>query len=74
MRDAGRINAEILATMRTMMQPGVSTADLNAAAEEVLRKHGCYSPFKNYGKPPYPASGSVTARRQRKSAVAAFVM
>ena len=56
MRDAGRINAEILATVRSMIQPGVSTADLNAAAEEVLRKHGCYSPFKNYGKPPYPAS------------------
>jgi len=56
MRDAGRINAEILATMQFMIQPGVSTADLNAAAEEVLRKHGCYSPFKNYGQPPYPAS------------------
>jgi len=56
MREAGRINAEILATVRSMIQPGVSTADLNAAAEEVLRKHGCYSPFKNYGQPPYPAS------------------
>ena len=56
MRQAGRINAEILATVKSMLQPGVSTADLNAAAEEVLRKHGCYSPFKNYGSPPYPAS------------------
>ncbi|HEX8991419.1 MAG TPA: type I methionyl aminopeptidase [Anaerolineales bacterium] len=56
MRQAGRINAEILATVRSMVQPGVSTADLNAAAEEVLKKHGCFSPFKNYGQPPYPAS------------------
>jgi methionyl aminopeptidase len=56
MRAAGRINAEILATVRDMIQPGVSTADLNAAAEAVLKKHGCYSPFKNYGQPPYPAS------------------
>jgi methionyl aminopeptidase len=56
MRQAGRINAEILATMKNMIRPGVSTADLNAAAEEVLRKHGCYSPFKNYSQPPYPAS------------------
>ncbi len=56
MRQAGRINAEILSTVRSMIQPGVSTADLNAAAEAVLRKHGCYSPFKNYGQPPYPAS------------------
>ncbi|HUH98418.1 MAG TPA: type I methionyl aminopeptidase [Anaerolineales bacterium] len=56
MRQAGRINAEILATMNNMIQPGVSTADLNAAAEEVLKKHGCYSPFKGYSQPPYPAS------------------
>jgi methionyl aminopeptidase len=56
MRQAGRINAEILATMKNMIRPGVSTADLNAAAEEVLKKHGCYSPFKNYSQPPYPAS------------------
>ena len=56
MRDAGRINAEILATVKKLIQPGVSTADLNAAAEEVLKKHGCYSPFKGYSQPPYPAS------------------
>ena len=56
MREAGRINAEILATVKNLIQPGVSTADLNAAAEEVLKKHGCYSPFKGYSQPPYPAS------------------
>ena len=56
MRQAGRINAEILATMKNLIQPGVSTADLNAAAEEVLKKHGCYSPFKGYSQPPFPAS------------------
>ncbi len=56
MRAAGRINAELMQTVKALIQPGVSTADLNAAAEEVLRKHGCFSPFKNYGQPPYPAS------------------
>jgi methionyl aminopeptidase len=56
MRAAGKINAEILATVKKLIQPGVSTADLNAAAEEVLKKHGCYSPFKGYSQPPYPAS------------------
>ncbi|MBI1793984.1 MAG: type I methionyl aminopeptidase [Chloroflexi bacterium] len=56
MRASGRINAEILATVKNLIQPGVSTADLNAAAEEVLKKHGCYSPFKGYSKPPFPAS------------------
>lgn len=56
MRQAGRINAEVLAAVGSLIRPGVSTADLNAAAEEVLKKNGCYSPFKGYGKPPYPAS------------------
>jgi len=56
MRQAGRINAAALAAAKALIQPGVTTADLNAAAEEVLRKHGCYSPFKDYGQPPFPAS------------------
>ncbi len=56
MRQAGRINAEIMATVKNLIQPGVSTADLNAAAEGVLKKYGCYSPFKGYSQPPYPAS------------------
>ena len=56
MREAGRINAEVLAATKELLKPGVSTADLNAAAEEVLRKHGCVSPFKGYGHPPFPTS------------------
>jgi methionyl aminopeptidase len=56
MRRAGRVNAEVLAAVKAMIEPGVSTADLNAAAEQVLKKRDCYSPFKNYGQPPYPAS------------------
>jgi methionyl aminopeptidase len=56
MRQAGRINAEILATVKKLITPGVSTADLNAAAEDVLKKHGCHSPFKGYSQPPFPAS------------------
>jgi len=56
MREAGRVNAEILATVKELIKIGVSTAELNDAAEEVLKRHGCYSPFKDYGQPPYPAS------------------
>lgn len=57
MREAGRINAEALQAAVSIIQPGVTTADLNAAAEEVLKKYGVYSPFKNYPGPyPYPAS------------------
>ena len=64
MREAGRINAEVLATVKALLQPGISTADLNAAAEEVLRKYGCVSPFKGYGKPPYPASINTSINRE----------
>ncbi|MBM3179478.1 MAG: type I methionyl aminopeptidase [Chloroflexi bacterium] len=59
MREAGRINATVLAAVRERIQPGVTTADLNAAAEEVLKSYGCISPFKGYGRPPFPASITV---------------
>jgi methionyl aminopeptidase len=64
MREAGRINASVLATVKALLKPGVSTNDLNAAAEEVLRKHGCVSPFKGYGYPPFPASITVSINRE----------
>ena len=64
MREAGRINATALAMVKELLQPGVSTADLNAAAEEVLRKHGCISPFKGYGHPPFPTSITVSINRE----------
>ena len=64
MREAGRINAQALAVVKELLQPGVSTADLNAAAEESLRKNGAYSPFKNYGNPPYPASITVSINEE----------
>jgi methionyl aminopeptidase len=64
MREAGRINAAVLAAAKELLQPGVSTADLNAAAEDVLRKHGCISPFKGYGHPPFPASITVSINQE----------
>jgi methionyl aminopeptidase len=64
MREAGRVNNLALTAVRELLQPGVTTADLNAAAEEVLRKHGAYSPFKNYGHPPYPASVCVSVNEE----------
>jgi methionyl aminopeptidase len=64
MREAGRINARVLAAVRESLKPGVSTADLNAAAEEVLKKHGCFSPFKGYGHPPFPTSITVSINQE----------
>jgi methionyl aminopeptidase len=64
MREAGRINATVLTTVKALLKPGVSTADLNAAAEEVLRKHGCISPFKGYGHPPFPSSITTSINQE----------
>jgi methionyl aminopeptidase len=64
MREAGRINATVHATVKELLKPGVSTADLNAAAEDVLRKHGCVSPFKGYGHPPFPTSITVSINQE----------
>ena len=64
MREAGRINAIVLATVKELLKPGVSTADLNAAAEEVLMKHGCISPFKGYGRPPFPSSITASINQE----------
>jgi methionyl aminopeptidase len=55
---ANRIVVEILEMMREMVRPGVTTAQINAMAEEELAKRGAKSPFKGYapmGLPPYPA-------------------
>lgn len=61
MRKAGQINAEALAAAFAIISPGISTAELNAAAEEVIKKYGAYSPFKNYPGPyPFPASTCIS--------------
>jgi len=57
MREAGRINAESLAAAIDLIEPGVTTAELNRAFEAVQKKYDVYSPFKNYPGPyPYPTS------------------
>src|SRR6266576_3564310 len=55
---ANRIVLEILEMMREMAKPGVTTAQLNAVAEEELARRGAKSPFKGYAPmnlPAYPA-------------------
>jgi methionyl aminopeptidase len=65
MRQAGQINAEALAAAFSVIRAGVSTADVNAAAEGVLKKYGVISPFKNYPGPyPYPASTCVSINEE----------
>ena len=61
MRQAGRIVAEVLALLRERVQPGVTTLELDAFAEEGIRRRGAIPSFKGYpnnipnGRP-FPAS------------------
>lgn len=65
LRQAGRVNAQALAVVREMIHPGVSTADLDAAAEEVIRKHGGSPIFKGYPGPyPFPATLCVSINEE----------
>jgi methionyl aminopeptidase len=65
LREAGRINARALDAVRQLIRPGVTTAELDAAAENVIRKHGATPTFKGYPGPyPYPASICVSINEQ----------
>jgi methionyl aminopeptidase len=57
MRSAGLVVARALAAMRAAVAPGVSTADLDRIARDVLREAGATSSFLDYdiGSGPYPA-------------------
>ena len=57
MRTAGRINALALQAVKEMIQPGVTTAELDAAAVEVIRNHDAKPAFLGVpGAYPYPAT------------------
>src|SRR5512136_146763 len=65
LREAGRINAKALEAVRELVRPGVTTAELDAAAEEVILKHGAIPTFKGYPGPyPYPASICASINEQ----------
>ena len=58
MREAGRIVARVHDAMREMVRPGVTTAELDARAEQIIRQHGAIPTFLGYphtGKNDYPA-------------------
>ncbi|MDQ6728443.1 MAG: M24 family metallopeptidase, partial [Actinomycetota bacterium] len=53
MRRAGRVVAEMLDACQGAAKPGVTTADLDKVAREVLARRGAKSNFLNYHG--YPA-------------------
>lgn len=63
MREAARHVAEILLELREMAKPGVTTGELNSAAEASIERRGVGSSFKGYGPhglPKYPAAVCIS--------------
>jgi methionyl aminopeptidase len=58
MREAGRVNALALKTVHDLIRPGIATIDLDAAAEEIIRRFGGKPVFKGYPGP-YPFPGTL---------------
>ncbi len=54
MREAGRIVAKVHEAMRQAVRPGVSTAELDAIAEDIIRSHDAVPTFLGYHG--FPAS------------------
>jgi methionyl aminopeptidase len=56
MRQAGKVAAELLEYLGKMVKPGISTYELNQAAEKWTQARGAKSAPLGYGSPPFPAS------------------
>lgn len=65
MREAGRVNALALQTVREMIRPGITTGELDAAAEQVIRKHAGIPVFLGYPGPyEYPATLCISVNEE----------
>lgn len=56
MREAGRIVGKVLGHIGRILEPGISTLDLDGEAERIIRAEGAEPSFLGYGQPPFPAS------------------
>jgi methionyl aminopeptidase len=60
MLEAGRVTALALQAARAVIRPGATTGEIDAAAEQVLRRHHAEPAFLGYGDPPFPAVTTVS--------------
>jgi len=60
MRAAGLIVADALDAVREALAPGLTTADLDRIANQLIVGRGATPSFLNYGQPPYPATLCVS--------------
>lgn len=65
MREAGRVNALVLREVKQLIRPGVTTKELDQAAEGIIRDHGGIPTFKGYPGPyPYPATLTISINEE----------
>jgi methionyl aminopeptidase len=64
MREAGRVNALALEAARKIIRPGVTTAEIDASAVEILQKNNAKPAFLGYGSPPYPAATCISVNEE----------
>ena len=60
MRAAGQLVGQVLQRLREMVEPGISTMDVDRAAEKMIRDAGALPTFKGYNGFPYSICASVT--------------
>jgi methionyl aminopeptidase len=61
MREAGRVVARAIERATALIQPGISTRELDAAIETTFREAGAEAVFKGVpGKVPYPAASCIS--------------
>src|SRR5256885_7692864 len=59
MRAAGRLVGLVLQELRRMVEPGISTMEVDAAAEKMIRDGGALPTFKGYHGFPFSICASV---------------
>ena len=59
MRAAGQLVGKVLSELRQMIEPGITTLEVNEAADRMIRDAGAYPTFKGYNGFPYSICASV---------------
>ena len=59
MQESGRILATVLKEVKKQVKPGITTIELDGAAEALILKHGAKPGFKGYDGFPYSLCASV---------------
>src|SRR5256885_11967948 len=59
MRASGQLVGQVLQALRAMVEPGLTTIEVDAAAEKMIRDAGAYPTFKGYNGFPLSICASV---------------